>query len=182
MSNGTTDKKYLTAKQLNRYLGGIDQLGHVCVIRLLINAIPLNEIRKLRLKDVKANSKMIRLKKPRRKAEIDVVTHSLLIQYIDRLGKAGERKLNKNSKIFTYTERTIRLFIKEYATGCGFKFEVNHRMLFNTFWIIHLSKEDFQDWTVVNYANHLGNSSLDYTQNQMDYFKNEIEKLQSNEQ
>lgn len=168
------DKHYLNAKQMKKYLKGIDNLAHLVIIRLLINGVSIAEIKKLRGKDVKYLSFKLGLKKPKRKISIDEGTNNLLISFL------MDNKIAKKSKdkLFKYSYREIGVFINEYSYGCGFDFNITPTVLFNTFFLVKLTGNP--DWALPDFKKHLGFNNYDYTQELVDYFKGQVEAIKEN--
>jgi len=167
------DKNYLTAKEIKILLkSAMGELSHYAIIRLLLNGISLSEIKKLRLKDIKFQSYQLVLKNPKRKVTIHPATNKSLIDWINH--RMNTFRSDKD-KIFNINDRTVRNFIKDYGNVEGINTKcVTQTTLINTFYLITLVLKP--EWTVVDFNNHLGNKSLDYTQEKIEYFKGEIAK------
>ena len=164
---------YLDDIQVKRFLTIITETSHKAVCKLLLNGITVNEILKLRARDIKYKSHMIALKKPNRRIKVDEATIVLLVEHINR----QQIHLKSKEKVIKFTNRAIRDFVRRYGKIAHLDIDVNPSVLLNTFYIIKLELKP--EWNVQDYAEHLGIKSLDHLNRRLDYFKKEHAKLTS---
>lgn len=178
-NNNTDELLYLDDIQVKRYLTIITDTSHKAVCKLLLNGISVNEILKIRARDVRYKSNQLALRKPKRRVKVDEATTIMLVEHIHRQKIPLLKKHSRSKdKIFKYNDRTIRDFVRRYGKIARLEIDVNPSVLLNTFYIIKLELKP--DWSVEDYAKHLGINSLDWMKGRLDYFREEHRKLSAN--
>ena len=171
-----TTRQYLDDQEVKKYLKFINDKQQNAVCRLLLNGVSIKEILKLRARDVKYKSCRLHLKNPKRKIVVDKVVINILVDHM------LTEKINVKSKekIIKYTERNIRVFVKKYGELARLDIDVSPKILQNTFFIIKLTLEP--EWTVEDYASHLGLTSLDNLKKNLEYYQRVHNALSSKRQ
>lgn len=171
-------RKYLNAAEAGKYLGVVSDLDHIVILRLLMNGLYVKDILKIRPKDVKYRIQTIKLVSAARKITIDRVTTNLIEQYMAKheFWTKDTCKLFGTDTSEDYTARNIRHFVREYGLIADLGFDVSCKVLQNTYYTMILVMEP--DITVEEIHAHMGHSKLSYTRELVDFYRNEVKKLQ----